>query len=249
MRLLEHKITREARSSSMRFSKGDVLYGKMRPYLNKVWVAEFDGLCSAEFLVFKKHERLNNEFLASRLNSEDFVLFANAQVSGERPRVDFEKLSHFEIGLPPLAEQARIMAKLRAALSKVERAEIAAKRARTRLGRYRIAVLDSSVRGELTRDWREAPTLSGTSSATSEPLLQRILVARRTRWEQAALKRLPAGTARNDDKWKSRYQEGTLPKTHSLPQLPDSWSWISISPSAVTQNRPIVVTAKPANRK
>ena len=38
MRLLGHGYAREARSSSVRFSKGDMLYGKMRPYLNKVWV-------------------------------------------------------------------------------------------------------------------------------------------------------------------------------------------------------------------
>ena len=39
MRLVEHRYAREPRSSSLRFSEGDVLYGKMRPYLNKVWVA------------------------------------------------------------------------------------------------------------------------------------------------------------------------------------------------------------------
>ena len=49
MKLLKYGYARETRSSSLRFSKGDVLYGKMRPYLNKVWVAEFDGICSEEF--------------------------------------------------------------------------------------------------------------------------------------------------------------------------------------------------------
>src|SRR5438309_11730039 len=73
MKLLGHSYAREARSSSVRFSKGDILYGKMRPYLNKVWIAEFDGLCSAEFLVFNKREGLNSYFLGTRLNAEDFV--------------------------------------------------------------------------------------------------------------------------------------------------------------------------------
>src|ERR1019366_4255950 len=92
MRLLRHGFARDARSSSLRFSKGDVLYGKMRPYLNKVWVAEVDGLCSAEFLVFPQRDGLDNQYLAARLNEEYFVAFANGQVSGERPRVDFDKL-------------------------------------------------------------------------------------------------------------------------------------------------------------
>src|SRR5713101_1817597 len=64
MKLLGHGYGRDARSSSVRFSRGDVLYGKMRPYLNKVWVAEFDGLCSAEFLVFPKLDGLSNQFFA-----------------------------------------------------------------------------------------------------------------------------------------------------------------------------------------
>src|SRR5260370_14587926 len=117
MRLLEHGYARDVRSSLVRFSKGDVLYGKMRPYLNKVWVAEFDGLCSAEFLVFPKREGLNGQFLAMRLNAEDFVTFANRQVSGERPRVHLEKLSGFPILLPPIVEQERIVAKLSSAFS------------------------------------------------------------------------------------------------------------------------------------
>src|SRR4051812_6244494 len=62
MKLLGYGSARDVLSTSVRFSKGDVLYGKMRPYLNKVWVAEFEGLCSAEFLVFPELGGLNNEF-------------------------------------------------------------------------------------------------------------------------------------------------------------------------------------------
>src|SRR5687767_14299387 len=80
MKLVGHGNATGLRSSSVRFNKGDVLYGKMRPYLNKVWHAEFDGLCSAEFLVFPRTEGLSNQLLAYRLNCQDFVNFANHQV-------------------------------------------------------------------------------------------------------------------------------------------------------------------------
>jgi len=193
MRLLEHGYVREVRSSSVRFSKGDVLYGKMRPYLNKVWVAEFDGLCSAEFLVLPKREGLNSQFLAVRLNAEDFVAFANRQVSGERPRVHFEKLSRFPILLPPTADQERIIAKVNAAFSAVQRAETAAIRARERLQRYRAAVLRAAVTGELTHAWREAQRKNKKANTkTGEDLLRRLLVARRARWEETELLRLRA---------------------------------------------------------
>lgn len=229
MKLLEHGLAREARSSSLRFAKRDILYGKMRPNLNKVWVAEFDGLCSAEFLVFKNQGGLNSQFLAARLNSEDFVSFANSQVSGERPRVDFEKLSHFQILLPPLAEQERIVGKLSGAFSKVDRAEKAARRAQERLSRYRGAVLDAAVSGELTRIWREAAKSEKVAGDADETLLQSLLVARRARWEEAERRRLGvASKAPKDDRWKLRYREPTLPKTDDLPEEPRRWTWISI---------------------
>jgi type I restriction enzyme S subunit len=153
MKCLGHSYARAVRSSSLRFSAGDVLYGRMRPYLNKVWVADFDGLCSAEFLVFRKSNWLNSKFLAFRLNSDDFVEFANARVSGERPRVDFEKLARFPILFPPADEQERIVTKLTAALSRVEGGSRAARRALERLQRYRQAVLEAAARGDLTLGW------------------------------------------------------------------------------------------------
>ena len=155
MKLLGRGQASGLKSSSVRFSKGDVLYGKMRPYLNKVWLAEFDGLCSAEFLVFPKFEGLNSQLFACRLNSQDFVTFANHQVSGDRPRVDFEKLAKFPYLLPPSREQERIVAKLDALLSRVAAGEAAARRALERLKRYRAAVLHAAVTGELTRGWRK----------------------------------------------------------------------------------------------
>src|SRR5271157_4806605 len=54
MKLVGHRPASEVRSSSPSFSRGAVLYGRMRPYLNKIWVAEFDGACSGEFIVFPK---------------------------------------------------------------------------------------------------------------------------------------------------------------------------------------------------
>jgi type I restriction enzyme S subunit len=193
------------KSSSVRFSKGDVLYGKMRPYLNKVWLAEFDGQCSAEFLVFPKTEGLNSQLFAYRLNSQDFVSFANHQVSGERPRVDFEKLAKFTYLLAPTREQAR--------------------RALERIQRYRAAVLHAAVTGELTRDWRKTHQ----PNETGAKLLKRLLTERRARWEEAELgRRQAAGKPSKDEKWKERY---SVPRTSRLGEdgkLPRSWTWASI---------------------
>lgn len=230
MRIIGHKNAREVRSSSVRFSEGCVLYGRLRPYLNKVWVAEFDGICSTEFIVLPKRTWLNSHFLGMRLNAEDFVTFANGQVSGERPRVNFKKLSHFPILLPPLTEQERIVAKLDAAFTRLDRAETATRRAQERLKRYRAAVLRDAVTGELTHEWREAQRKTRKANhETSEALLQRLLAARRASWEGNELQRLRTiGKEPKGDKWKSRYPEPTPLKIINLHILPDDWVWTTL---------------------
>jgi type I restriction enzyme, S subunit len=230
MKLLDRGQGREVRSSSVRFAKNDVLYGRLRPYLNKVWVAEFDGLCSAEFLVFPERDGINSRFLAARLNMEDFVAFANEQVSGERPRVSFEKLSHFQILLPPTVEQDRIVAKLDASLNGLDRAEAITNRARERLHRYRSAVLHAALTGELTRGWRAAKEADGDEEGESGGVLLRLLlISRRARWEEIESRRLTEkGQVLSDDKWKLRYPEPTAPSLKSAPDLPHTWAWASL---------------------
>jgi predicted ATPase len=238
MRLLGHGSARDVRSSSVRFGSGDVLYGKMRPYLNKVWVAEFEGICSAEFLVFPKSELVNSHFLAGRLNASDFVAFANAKVSGERPRVDFKKLSRFPILLPPIAEQERIVRKLHATLASLRRANTAAHRAQERLKRYSVTVLDAAINGELTRPWRENQSKNMKVSIESDAdLLQRILSARRRRWEEAELARfVRSGKTPKGDKWKSHYPAPTLEIDRELPELPEGWIWVRWEQVGLSQN-------------
>ena len=177
-------------------------------------------------LVFRKHDSLHSQFLARRLNADDFVFFANGQVSGERPRVDFEKLSHFPIFLPPLTEQGRIVAKLDAAISRFERAEIAARRAQQRVKGYRAAVLHAAVTGQLTHSWREE---NRDEIEIGETLLQRLLTARRTQWEKSELDRMRlTGKEPTDDRWKSRYPVPTSASAGDLPELPETWIWATI---------------------
>lgn len=224
MMLLGHGNAHDTRSSSVRFNKGDVLYGKLRPYLNKVWIAEFSGLCSAEFLVFPSTKGLNSHFLAYRLNASDFVQFANNQVSGERPRVGFEKLARFSVLLPPSEEQNRIVNKLNALLERVADGENTARRAIDRIQNYRVSVLQAAVTGELTRNWREKHPVKEEAAA----LLKRLLVERRTRWENTELSRLRGvGKTPKNDKWKERYRKPAEPDVAGLRALPPTWVWAS----------------------
>lgn len=128
------------RSAANRFHCGDVLYSRLRPYLNKVHRATTNGLCSAEFIVLPPTEALDADFLRYRLNASDFVRFANALDEGDRPRVDFGQISAFEFWLPPLPTQHRIVQAIEEKLSRLDAAQSALLRAQANLKRYRASV-------------------------------------------------------------------------------------------------------------
>ena len=138
-------------SSAAVFAAGNVLYGRMRPYLNKVVRPEFSGLASAEFIVFPQSPALDLDFLLMRLSASDFVRFACSQYEGDRPRVKFEQLGKFTLSLPPLAEQTRIVAKLEELLSDLDAGVAELKAAQAKLAQYRQSLLKAAVNGGRAR--------------------------------------------------------------------------------------------------
>jgi type I restriction enzyme, S subunit len=95
------------------FAKGDVLYGKLRPYLNKVLVAEDDGFCTTEILPFRCHGPFVARYFMIALKSPCFLRYVNAKSYGMKmPRLGTEDGRQALFPLPPLAEQHRIVAKV-----------------------------------------------------------------------------------------------------------------------------------------
>ena len=226
MRLLGHRLATDVRSRSLAFSEGDVLYSRMRPYLNKVWIAEFDGVCSGEFLVFPRQKHLDNAFLAARVNADDFVEYAQERTRGERPRVAFGSLSGFELLLPPLAEQRRIVEKLTAVLRRLRNGEESAKKAQELVARYREAVVESAVSGGMSKGWRDRHGVVGGEKVSEE--LERLGEERRRMREANELRRLESGKTRRkrDDGWRTRYPQSATGS--SDPLIPDGWASASI---------------------
>lgn len=146
----------EVKSTKARFCKGDLLYGKLRPYLNKVTVPDFDGVCSTDILVFDKSLYLSSEFVMYRLLLRDFVRFSNKNVSGvQHPRVNYKVISGFQVELPPLNEQKRIVAKIEEFFARLDAGVEALKKAKAQIKRYRQSILKSAFEGKLTKEWRE----------------------------------------------------------------------------------------------
>ena len=97
-------------SQVKKFGAGDVLFGKLRPYLAKVVCPENDGVCSGEFLVLRpRHTGLLPKYLEQLLRSKPVILAIDASTFGAKmPRADWQFIGNMRIPLPPLPEQHAI---------------------------------------------------------------------------------------------------------------------------------------------
>ncbi len=90
------------RSPKARFEHGDVLFGKLRPYLHKVVPAPFGGVCSTDILVVRPAAVHRRWFVFGHLHADAMVAHAAAAASGTRmPRAKWSDLCRFPIALPP----------------------------------------------------------------------------------------------------------------------------------------------------
>jgi len=109
-KLCAYEFDINIKSSKFKFYAGDILYGKLRPYLDKAILAEFDGICSTDLLVLTPaKDRIYTEFLIYTIHSKKFIQYAISTTSGtNHPRTSWKAISKFMFGLPPLPEQQKI---------------------------------------------------------------------------------------------------------------------------------------------
>jgi type I restriction enzyme, S subunit len=100
------------------FDSGDVLYSKLRPYLRKVALPDFSGLCSADMYPLKCNKDLiNNRFLKLLLTSNIFTEYANEKSARSRmPKLNRDQLFGWEFFLPPLEAQIRCIQNIELAI-------------------------------------------------------------------------------------------------------------------------------------
>ncbi|MCZ0943387.1 MAG: restriction endonuclease subunit S [Gammaproteobacteria bacterium] len=146
--------SRQMKSRASRFRENDVLYGRLRPYLNKVAQPKFDGLASGEFIVFEGNELIDSSFLRYRLHARDFVNFASHLNEGDRPRVNFNQIGNFEVQVPPPGEQRRIVKRIETLFDEIDQGVESLRDAKRAVKLYRQSLLKSAFEGRLTADWR-----------------------------------------------------------------------------------------------
>lgn len=102
-------------SGKYTFTKGVVLYSKIRPNLNKVAIPTFDGICSADMYPLSVKENATNVFVWRLLLSKDFLEFAIKHSGRARmPKLNRETLYSYRFSLPPLSLQQQFASKIEA---------------------------------------------------------------------------------------------------------------------------------------
>jgi len=103
------------KSTKTVFKKGDILYGKLRPNLNKVWFADREGICSTDILVLRsKTENINSELYSLILRNDEF----NAEVlkglkGSQLPRISFDYFASLKIPVPSLEMQEKLLREMK----------------------------------------------------------------------------------------------------------------------------------------
>ena len=146
----------DVRSTKNVFHAGQVLYGKLRPYLNKHDVAMFDGICSTDILVFDVLSRSIPQYVNYYLDQREFIRYVVENSKGiNLPRVSEKEILSAVIPLPPLPEQQRIVDRIESLFAKMDEAKEKSEAVVDGYEDRKAAILHQAFTGELTAVWRK----------------------------------------------------------------------------------------------
>lgn len=131
---------------TIRFRRGNVLFGKLRPYLAKCWFSDFDGKCSSEFFVMSPKDSFFGKYLQWTMLSNGFIDLVDGSTFGVKmPRAEWNFVGNIQIPCPKYEEQSRIAAYLDEKCGEIDRV-IAAKEQQNKLLRdQRTAIISEAV--------------------------------------------------------------------------------------------------------
>lgn len=244
---------RNSLSDKNSFTKGDVLYGKLRPYLNKVLVAEDDGFCTTEILPFRCHGPFVARYFMITLKSPYFLSYVNAKSYGMKmPRLGTEDGRQAFFPLPPLAEQQRIVAKVDELMALCDQLEAQQADAESAHAQLVLALLDSLTQAsdatDFATNWQRLaehfhtlfttePSIDGLKQTLLHLAVMGKLVPQNPSDEPPSelLKRIAEEKARLVAEGKLKKQKPIAEideKEHPF-ELPEGWSWARLD--ALTQ--------------
>jgi type I restriction enzyme, S subunit len=201
-------------SAKIKFTIRDVLYSKLRPYLNKVHLPLFDGISATDLIPLRPDERIKREYLAYYLRTRAIVEYLNGKVHGiQLPRVPVVDILNVAIPLPPKDEQERIVLKIEELFAQRKSALDSLSDVAPILKKFRQVVLTKAFTGQLI------PQEPNDESA--DKLLRKILMERRVVWQREL-------RSRGKDPTKLHYKPPMEPESVIQPEIPATWTWAAV---------------------
>jgi len=199
-------------NSKSTFKKGMILYSKLRPYLDKVLLADDDGVCTSEIVPFLTYMGVSSEYVVYFMKSPYFIDYVVSRSYGVKmPRVGTDEVQKCLIPLPPYSEQIRIVNELRRALETIELLEsdeLSIKRLQQQFpDKMKYSILQYAFQGKLTHQQSEEGDAMG--------FLQDVEISRRRIFRDGVLKKeIDCSAITADD----------------LPfEIPVTWKWARLS--------------------
>lgn len=145
----------KVKSTKNAFKEGQILYGRLRPYLNKHDITSFDGVCSTDILVFEATNLVANVLVDKFFNLPFFIEYVVSNSKGiNLPRVSEETVLNTTFPLPPLSEQQRIVERIEELFAKLDEAKERLQEVAESFAVRKAAILHKAFTGELTKQWR-----------------------------------------------------------------------------------------------
>ncbi len=148
---------KQSQSNKARFLVNDILYGKLRPYLNKVVVADSNGYCTTEIISLRCYCNISPHYIRLYLKNPDFLSYVNSKTYGVKmPRLGTEDGKNALVSLPPPDEQHRIVAKVDQLMLLCDELENRQQKKQTKLTRLNNATLDQLTSARKADDFTTA---------------------------------------------------------------------------------------------
>ena len=227
-RLLEYKTVgeRKAVGDKTVFTKGDILYSKLRPYLLKILVAPDDGICTPEIVPFRVYGGIDPSYIVNYLKSPYVDNLINSITYGVKmPRVGTETMTSLLVPIPPLEEQRRIVEKIDEVASAVSAYDVAYQKSEALNSTFpealKKSILQEAVQGKLVpQDPNDEP---------AEALLERIRAEKQRLIKEGKIKKDKHESVifRRDNSHYEKLDGVERCIDDELPfEIPESWTWV-----------------------
>ena len=230
-RLLEYKTVgeRKAVGDKTVFTKGDILYSKLRPYLLKILVAPDDGICTPENVPFRVYGGIDPSYIVNYLKSPYVDNLINSITYGVKmPRVGTETMTSLLVPIPPLEEQRRIVEKIDEVASAVSAYDVAYQKNEALNSTFpetlKKSILQEAVQGKLVpQDPSDEP---------AEALLEHIRAEKQRLVKEGEIKKdkYESVIFRRDNSHYEKRGSDEVCIDDEIPfEIPENWAWCRAS--------------------